>query len=394
MTSPQAEIINIINSINSGDPSGALAKIEAFGPSTPAELWYPKAIALAKLSRIDEAIRAARKMAEQLPSDPRALGLLEELQTRVIELDKPSAAKMLSKARELMAAGQNYQAKEVLIEAKALRQPVEGLDYTRAVLFKGEGRLGDARECLNEELRFFPNNSAAAALLAEVRQLEATNRPQIDDPEFYELLNSIRPYSMLPEERLYRVFALARQVAQSPLSGNFVECGVAGGGSSAMMAALMRRYRKTPGTLFACDSFSGMPDPTEHDTVSGQAANDTGWGAGTCAAPDDSVREISAKLGCSSIVKPVKGYFENTLPPAKAEIGKIALLHADCDWYSSLMTIFNELYDQVEPGGVIILDDYGYWEGIKKATDEFFAKRGINPTVQDLGGSAWFQKPY
>lgn len=392
MTSPQTEIINIINSINSGDAAGALARIEALG--APAELSYPKAIALAKLSRVNEALVVARRLVEQFPSDPRAAGLLEELSTKIIELDKPSAAALLRKARTLMDCGQNYQAKELLIEAKALRQPVEGLDYTRALLFKGEGRLGDARECLNEELRFFPNNCAAASLLAEVRRLETTNRPQIDDPEFYELLTAIRPYSMLPEERLYRVFALARQVTQSPLSGNFVECGVAGGGSSAMMAALMKRYRKSPGLLFACDSFSGMPDPTEHDTVGGQAANATGWGAGTCAAPEDSVVEISSKLGCGALVRPIKGYFENTLPKIKAEVGKIALLHADCDWYSSLMTIFNELYDQVEPGGVIILDDYGYWEGIKKATDEFFAKRGIQATIQDLGGSAWFQKPY
>lgn len=394
MTSPQTEITTIINSINNGDPAGALARIEAFGAAAPVDLSYPKAIALAKLSRVQEAIAVVREMAAKFPGDARALGLLEELNGKATQPTKPTAGALLQKARELMASGQNYQAKEILIQAKALREPVEGLDFTRAQLFKGEGRLGDARECLNEELRFFPKNTSAAALLQEVRALETTNRPQIEDPEFHELLNQIRAYSMLPEERLYRVFALARQVTQSPLSGSFVECGVAGGGSSAMMAALMKRYRKSPGVLFACDSFSGMPDPTEHDTVSGQAANATGWGAGTCAAPEDSVREVSTKLGCSGIVKPVKGYFENTLPTCKVEIGKIALLHADCDWYSSLMTIFNELYDQVEPGGVIILDDYGYWEGIKKATDEFFAKRNIKATVQDLGGSAWFQKPY
>ncbi len=398
MTSLETQIEEIVNAINTGNCLTALKQIDGLGERAPIELQYPRAIALAKLAQIDEAISVARRLTEARPNDPRAKGLLEELQNRggnnCSGVEKRSAQALLESARELMRMGSNYKAKETLIEAKALREPVFGLDYTRAILFKGEGRLGDARECLNEELRFFPTNNEAELLLEEVRRLENASQPQFEDPEFSQLLSIIRPYSMLPVERLYRVFALAKQLCQSSIPGNFVECGVAGGGSSAMMAALMKRYRKTPGILFACDSYSGMPDPTADDTISGQEANSTGWGAGTCAAPEASVQEISAKLGCSEVVKPIKGYFENTLPAIKFEVGTIALLHADCDWYSSLLTIFDELYDQVTPGGVVILDDYGYWEGIKKAADEFFKKRGMTVAVQDLGGSAWFQKPY
>ena len=35
------------------------------------------------------------------------------------------------------------------------------------------------------------------------------------------------------------------------------------------------------------------------------------------------------------------------------------------------------LYDRVSPGGVIIIDDYDYWEGSRKAVDDSVAERGL-----------------
>ena len=76
-----------------------------------------------------------------------------------------------------------------------------------------------------------------------------------------------------------------------------------------------------------------------------------------------------------------KGWFRDTLPVSKNEIGKIAILRLDGDWYESTKVCLDNLYDKVASGGYIIIDDYGHWEGAKKATDEFLAKKGIKPDL-------------
>ncbi len=69
---------------------------------------------------------------------------------------------------------------------------------------------------------------------------------RVDDPAFDGLLTIIRPYSMVSKKRLFSLFSLARQVCLLDLPGNFVECGVAAGGSSALLAHVIKRYSKRP----------------------------------------------------------------------------------------------------------------------------------------------------
>jgi hypothetical protein len=78
----------------------------------------------------------------------------------------------------------------------------------------------------------------------------------------------------------------------------------------------------------------------------------------------------------------VKGLFQDTLP--SSNIGPIALLHIDGDWYESVRVCLEELYGQVSPGGIIQFDDYGYWQGARKAVDEFLAKRGAASLLQRI----------
>ena len=49
----------------------------------------------------------------------------------------------------------------------------------------------------------------------------------------------------------------------------------------------------------------------------------------------------------------------------------IALLHVDCDLYSSTVTILNELKDNIVPGTVIVFDEYINYPGWQ--LDEFKA---------------------
>jgi hypothetical protein len=213
------------------------------------------------------------------------------------------------------------------------------------------------------------------------------------DPEFRELLEQIKPYTMVWQEPLASLFELAKIVCTEDVPGNFVECGVAAGGSSALLGTVISRYSRRSRRLFSCDTYEGMPDPTIEDTHAGQAAEQTGWGAGTCAAPESSLWEISGRLGVESLIVPVKGLFADTLPAQRERMGKIAFLHMDGDWYSSTGDILVNLFDQVVPGGRIQIDDYGHWEGCQRAVAEFFDQRGIKPELHPIDGSGvWMVK--
>ena len=52
------------------------------------------------------------------------------------------------------------------------------------------------------------------------------------------------------------------------------------------------------------------------------------------------------------------------------------MLRLDTDWYASTLHELEHLYDRVASGGVVVLDDYGYWEGARRAVDEFLERRG------------------
>lgn len=79
----------------------------------------------------------------------------------------------------------------------------------------------------------------------------------------------------------------------------------------------------------------------------------------------------------SDVIRPIKGLFQKTLPTAKQEIGPIALLHLDGDWYDSTRAILENLYAQTQPGAYLQIDDYGYWDGCRKAVEEFEAELGV-----------------
>ena len=197
--------------------------------------------------------------------------------------------------------------------------------------------------------------------------------------------NTIHPYTMVTVPRLIKLYQNSSRSIREGLTGSFVECGVCNGGSAGTIL-LGSRKEGAQRHLWLFDSFEGCPEPSPDDiSVDGL----TGI-TGICKGSEDQVKEllIDKLKGEQQFIHIVKGWFKDTLHKYKNEIGPIALLHLDGDWFESTMTCLTELYDNVVPGGYIQIDDYGYWKGCKNAVDEFLQIRGINTklTKIDRGG--------
>ncbi len=330
------------------------------------------------------------------------------MKKRAVELDRiikkylPPKASSNSKTARMYKekAQQLYEEKEykkafdTIIRAKNLKQAVRGLDFLRALCFLKMNSPGNTYEAIREEIRLFPDNQEAIELFKQIStQFQPSVPDSIKDKDFLEVLEKIRPYTMLSVERLHSLYVLTKMICEENLPGYFVECGVAAGGSTALLAYVIKKYSRIQRRLYSFDSFEGMPEPTKEDSICGVSADSTGWGTGTCAAPEENVKEICEKIGVSDVVTTVKGYFQETLPKKRNDIGPVVFLHMDGDWYESTKAILINLYEQVVESGLIQIDDYGHWEGCRKAIDEFQRDNNLQFNIHPIDGTGvWFQK--
>jgi cephalosporin hydroxylase/predicted SAM-dependent methyltransferase len=298
----------------------------------------------------------------------------------------------MQEARQLLKDGKSKQALSLLNQFKARRIPIRNVDMLRAECFLDQQLPEAALEAAKEELRHFPENKDAAALIEKL-EADIPPVPVPGNEEFQKLHSVISHYTMVGPLRLLSLYDLGKSICERDVPGNFVECGVAAGGTSALLASVIKLHSKRNRSLYSCDTFTGLPDVSPFDKHAGVNAQDMGWGAGTCSAPSDSLRKVCEKLGVMDIVEPVEGLFADTLPKIRGHIGPIAFLHMDGDWYSSTRDILENLFDQVVDGGVIQIDDYGYWEGCKQAIEEFEEKRGVDFDLYEIDGTGvWMIK--
>ena len=208
-----------------------------------------------------------------------------------------------------------------------------------------------------------------------------------DSLRMVRLVHRLRPYTALFPLRLCALYRLSREIDRLSVPGDVVECGVYNGGSAALMASICTRSSQDR-KIWLFDSFEGLPQPTEND---GQKAQGCYW---WCHGDLSMVKGILGKLGIpESRTRIVKGWFHDTFP--SVDIPAIALLHIDADWYESVKLCFERFYDSVRPGGFIVIDDYGHWEGARRATDEFLEKRAIDARLVRVDYTGrYFRKPH
>jgi hypothetical protein len=205
--------------------------------------------------------------------------------------------------------------------------------------------------------------------------------PEISEIE-KNIIETCIKYSMTTKVRMYVLVQAIKYVKNNNLDGDFVECGIWRGGNIILFQKfnLLFNLKKK---IYGFDTFEGMNEPSEYDKKSEMHAKDIAKNNGIkemsdwCSASYDEVKKNISKNTILDNVHLIKGEVENTLLVEENLPKKISILRLDTDWYESTKIELEILFKRLSNGGVLIIDDYGHWEGSRKAVDEYFKDQNI-----------------
>ncbi|MEY2923533.1 MAG: hypothetical protein RLZZ337_73 [Bacteroidota bacterium] len=197
-----------------------------------------------------------------------------------------------------------------------------------------------------------------------------------------EIIKKVKPYTMTSPERITALIRSVDYVLRNNIEGDFVECGVWKGGNILVMIEVLKEHHTTR-NIYLYDTFDGMSDATDLD-ISIDGAKASNLLATTdksteiwCYSPIDEVKEILAQSTYpTDLLHFVKGKVEDTLQHTVPE--HISLLRLDTDWYESTKSEMEFLFPNLKSKGILISDDYGFWQGCRKAIDEYMATQKID----------------
>lgn len=215
------------------------------------------------------------------------------------------------------------------------------------------------------------------------------------DKKFVSILDECKPFTMVSPDRSFALYKAVNYLSINDIQGDFVECGVWKGGQAMIMAHTLLQAGDKKRRIWLYDTYTGMSKPAECDTsiLTGEKAlsiwernneqDHNKW----CYA---SLEEVSENLAATGYPKDnliyVRGKVEDTIPNQAPK--EIALLRLDTDWYESTRHELNHLFPRLVKGGVLIIDDYGSWEGSRSAVDEYILKRREKVMLMRIGTGA------
>jgi hypothetical protein len=166
-----------------------------------------------------------------------------------------------------------------------------------------------------------------------------------------------------------------------PLGGSIVECGVGSGYSLALFAMMLDGHGDDR-DLWAFDSFEGFPNGSDKDAdwfspdrMQIYKAFDVEW-------VRTFIGGLSGKPALADRPRYVEGFFPSTFD--KYDGAPISLLHLDVDLYQSYVDCFGFFAPLLQPGAMVLLDEYDRgtdetkWPGAKLAADEFADRHGLS----------------
>ena len=258
------------------------------------------------------------------------------------------------------------------------------------------------------------------AFVCAATLLVMTDQATGDSPREFASSSTVRKYfledwaiakgfTMVPKEAAFSVYKEMFLLSETQVTGAVVEAGVWRGGSSMLMAMAHKRVvhsadRHEHRSFWLYDTFDGLPAPGVED---GAKVNDIfkalqafkngtanekqrrivtergakGWinmtvGKWDFGPLDEVQRNMHRVMGVhhATNVHYVVGKVEDTLrmdAPANALPERICLLRLDTDFYSSTAVELSVLWPRLQPGGLLLVDDYFAYGGARKAVDDW-----------------------
>lgn len=215
-----------------------------------------------------------------------------------------------------------------------------------------------------------------------MRERQRQHHPEIEDETFWEFYEASKDYSLVHVAGFYNVFQSMTYLARNGIAGCAIESGCFLGGIAIFMG-LMRRRLQLDMPIVLLDTFCGPPVGTA-DTFLGRVIRTVK----PLPNYELTIKEhITRHLGGLDGYTFVKGEVETTIPAL--EVGDVALLRLDTDFYSSTSTALNFLYPKLVSGGVLIIDDYGTFKGARTATEDYLATLARKPLLNRIDTGVW-----
>jgi O-methyltransferase len=200
-----------------------------------------------------------------------------------------------------------------------------------------------------------------------------------------------RADSMIGLARMDNIQHCVETVLRDQVPGDLIETGVWRGGATIFMRGVLKAHGDTTRTVWAADSFQGLPPP---DPARFPAdAGDTFHEQGGLAVGVEQVKHNFERYGLlDDQVKFLVGWFKDTLPTAPIE--QLAVIRLDGDLYESTWQAIEALYPKLSPGGFCIVDDYGTLvDQCQRAIHDYRDAHGITEEIIDIDGwGAYWRK--
>ncbi len=199
------------------------------------------------------------------------------------------------------------------------------------------------------------------------------------------IIKQVNETTMTSAARVNTLINAVKYISENKINGAIVECGVWKGGSIMAAALTLNLLDEQSREIYLYDTFSGMSQPGTHDISSSRGSSIekkfqesrvsddlSTW----CYSPVEEVKNnVFSTNYPQHLFKFVEGKVEDTIPNVMPD--SIALLRLDTDWYESTKHELVHLYPLLVKSGILIIDDYGHFEGAKQAVDEFISENKL-----------------
>jgi hypothetical protein len=215
----------------------------------------------------------------------------------------------------------------------------------------------------------------------------ASAYPDIEQGEkdFLKHYGAARPFTLTSVPLMFSMYAATQYVSSAGIEGDIVECGVWRGGSAMLAASMLAERKDVSRKFYLYDTYDcSWEAPAANDhliyerTGSHPPLRDGKLVIGGAFASNTSLNDVRENMRSTGYPMEkmvlVEGMVQDTIP--KSIPSKISLLRLDTDFFESTYHEMVHLYPLLQPGGVLIVDDYGKHKGATDAVDLYFRETG------------------